>query len=713
MTALEGALLREALSLLQRLQAGGGLRELMALSVRIDGWLPAPLPIVLPDGRAWPEPGHPLPWPDGSRRWLLAEARLLDPSEGAKAGEPRVLPILELEAEAATLAAALRMALIEAYLAGLALADLEGQALRQALSELLALSRASDPTTRGLLLAALRQTMAERRADWGPIAAHLRSGFETALADRDPDCFEPAVGALIELATLGPFPPPEAGDPLRILDVLLRVPRAGVRAATLRAIARLPRSLLDRVAAQVTEHARDDLAHEDAEVRRAAGELELRLASLEEEEVSSGAGVGSGPTIPALLEELDSDSAFRRARALRQVGDRARDLPMLLPRMLEALDDSDAEVRAAAGEAVRPLLGARSAAVRRRVQAALLRSRDSVVVRVGLEALGRPPFPIGNDVAEPLLQAALDGPEGAREPTALLLTALYAEQPMAEAARGYGSLLRHADPLVRMVALRALGRDAVERPRLRDALTHELSGRLEDPEPMLRAAALHTHAALGHPGALDMASRLAGDPDPIVRQGALELLRQAGGAELLARGEAIAADVSALYDLAHEGGGDARIRWSRALADLVLEEPQDLPRILLGVLRQVPPDTAEPFLRFVIGEVDRELLKVADRAPEGLAGLCRRLVEPPNPRPEHAARLAAAGAAEEPQLFDLLWTMATVGGGTVSESARRALSGLQGRRISDGVRAMAAEAWTSADDGERAVLRTLLGRAPR
>jgi hypothetical protein len=717
MTALGGTELTDALALLHRLQAGGGVRELVALSIRVDSWLDPVEVIAMPSGGSWPEPGYRLPWPDEeAARWMLPEARLLVLGREA-AAEPLVLPFTELEAQAGSLAVALRRALIEEYLADLGLLQARGTTLQRSLADLLALARATDPATRGQLLGSLHRSMAERREEWGMIAVHLRSGFETALADREPSCYEPAVSALVELALLGPFPPPAAGDPRRILEVLFRVPRPEVRTATMRKLAAQPDEILRGVAAQVAPHARLAIAHESPAVRHAAGELELRLAALDAE---AGAGSASdkpgGDAATALrqtLGDLGSVAAYRRARALREIGDRAREMPALLPRLLDALDDSDAEVRAEACKVVRPLLDSRSAAVRERTLAALIRSRDAAVVRTGIDALGLPLSDVDESVAESLLLEALDGPEGAREPATVHLAALFSARPATAAAQGFGKLLRHTDPVVRLVALRVLARDAADRPPVRDALTHDLMARLEDREPGLRVATLRTLARLGHPGVADIGARLAGDPDPLVRQGALEVLGQLGDGQALSRGEQIGRDVEALYDLAHDGGGDARIRWARALSDLIKQDPPELPRLLLGLLKTVPPDSGEPFLRFVLAEVDRELLSIADRAPGGLAGLCRRLVEPPDPRPEHAARLAATSAAEDPLLFDLLWTMATIGSGTASEAARRALSSLPGHRVSDAVRAAAGELWAKADDGERDVLRTLLGRAPR
>jgi hypothetical protein len=628
-----------------------------------------------------------------------------------------VLPLTELEAQAGSLAAALRRALIEEYLAELNLEQAQGMTLQRSLEDLLTLSRATDPATRGQLLQALHRSMAERREDWGVIAVRLRSGFETALTYREPSCFEPAVMALVELALLGPFPPPAAGDPRRILEVLLRVPRPEIRAATMHQLCAQPDEILRGVAEQVAPHARLAIAHESPAVRHAASELELRLAALDAEGGAGSAVDASGAdaaiALRQTMDDLGSVAAYRRARALRQIGDRAREMPALLPRLLDALDDSDAEVRTVARRVVRPLLDSRSAAVRERTLAALIRSRDAAVVRTGIDALGLPHIDVEESVVETLLLEALDGPEGSREPATVHLAALFSTRPATTAAQGFGKLLRHADPVVRLVALRVLAREAADRPHVRDALTHDLMARLEDREPALRVATLRTLTRLGHPGVADIGARLAGDPDPVVRQGALEVLGQLGDGAALSRGEQIGRDVEALYDLAHDGGGDARIRWARALSDLIQQDPPELPRLLLGLLKAVPPDSGEPFLRFVIAEVDRELLSIADRAPDGLAGLCRRLVEPPDPRPEHAARLAATSAAEDPLLFDLLWTMATVGSGTASEAARRALSGLPGHRVSDAVRAAARQLWARADDGERDVLRTLLGRAPR
>ncbi len=715
--------------MLQRLQAGGGVRELVALSIRVDDWFPLDQPLDIP--RSTKDAfgvthGWLLPWPAAqdqeTTRWLVSDARMLVVPRLNPSSSAQLIELADLEEEAAPLAAALRRSLLDRYLDTLSLASQTDLLLQRCVAEVLTLARSSDAATREHLLSALRATMAEQRATWGPVAVHLRSGFETALAERKQKLVQLGVGALIELATKGPFPPPAAGDPSRILEVLFRMPRAEILAETLREVRTLPDSTFARLESIIAPHARDALTHEDATVRREAGEVELRLAALApgaaEEPVpvahdAGGTAGGAADELQSILADLSSEAAYRRARALRNIGDRAIMMPPLLPRLLDALDDPDDEVRRAALRAVRPLMAAESDAVRERTVTAMVRSRDAQAVRAGLSALGDPPFAVKASLAEALMFEALEGPKDAREQAALRVAGLQADRDPTNAASGYGRLLRHPDPVVRIVALRSLARDAVGRLRLRDALTHDLMARLEDPEPELRASSLRTLAALAHPGARDIAVRQAADPDPIVRQAAMEVVEQIGDEQLRERAAVVANDVGALFELAHGGDGDARMRWARALSNLAEGELPDLAKLLVNLLKSVPAGTNEPFLRFALEEIDRRILDSAHLAPGGLPGICRRLVEAPHPRPEHAARLAAAGAADDAQLFDLLWTMATVGQGAAAEAARRGLVSLRGRRIAEPVQQAAKAAWRGADGSQRDALRTLFGRRAR
>jgi hypothetical protein len=153
------------------------------------------------------------------------------------------------------------------------------------------------------------------------------------------------------------------------------------------------------------------------------------------------------------------------------------------------------------------------------------------------------------------------------------------------------------------------------------------------------------------------------------------------------------------------------VRWLGALA-AVSQEPH--PRaldLLVTVLASIPPDTADPFLRQATHDLDERLMARAQSPFDHLA-LCRRLLEPPDRQPEHASRLAALRAADDPAALDLLWALYTELDGPASEAGRRGLATLAGQAKSAAVKAELQDLLDRTTDPARGdVLRTLLAGA--
>jgi hypothetical protein len=284
--------------------------------------------------------------------------------------------------------------------------------------------------------------------------------------------------------------------------------------------------------------------------------------------------------------------------------------------------------------------------------------------------------PVGVDaVVANAVRAALHGPMDDRRPVVEALVAMSRTLPPEEAVEDVESMLRHADPAVRGALLAALVAGAADRVQVRDALVQPVVEHLRDPEPALRLLAARAVAALGPGGASGVAAQLAFDTDRDVRHGALAILGETGDARSLAEATRQVELVDALLDVASVVTPDDRVRWAGALEQVVALPSPRVSEFLSALLRQIPAGPIDPFLTFAVQEVDR---RVAERTECGveLVEICRHLMAPPQPRPDHAARLAAACAAGSPLAFDFLWTLFTAAPGEASAAARDALAGL-------------------------------------
>ena len=108
------------LDLLERVGGEGGLRDLTALTIRIDAWLDFDRPIPLPEGGSWPEPGHLLRQADRQTWWLLPGGRLLSVPEtpGGPLGPIDLVDLPETGLDLEILAAHLRPILVTRHLGG-------------------------------------------------------------------------------------------------------------------------------------------------------------------------------------------------------------------------------------------------------------------------------------------------------------------------------------------------------------------------------------------------------------------------------------------------------------------------------------------------------------------------------------------------------------------------------------------------------------------
>ena len=126
------------------------------------------------------------------------------------------------------------------------------------------------------------------------------------------------------------------------------------------------------------------------------------------------------------------------------------------------------------------------------------------------------------------------------------------------------------------------------------------------------------------------------------------------------------------------------------------------------MLAQIPPDTTDEFMVFAIDELDAQIVERVGGGRE-LLRLCRYLLEPPRPQPEHAARLAGADAANDAIALGFLWALYTHSAGTGSDAAGEQLSEVATSEISSQVEAEVHELLRRTDDPEqRAVLMEIL-----
>ncbi|MCC7018422.1 MAG: hypothetical protein IT332_01620 [Ardenticatenales bacterium] len=710
--------LHAALALIDRVDKVGGVRDMVALAVQVDGWVDHAHAIPLRSGEVHAEPGFPLGVhaATGQALWLLDGARLLvapgglDTGAGATAGatagtdvDATIYDLADAPIPREVIADQLRRGLLAAYVANLDLTDKSGPALQVAVGELLALAGDVEARSRGVLIERLSEAIAAGPADhWAPLVLRIRTGFERALSDRHPPTVEAAVRALVRMAAVGPFPPGEPRAGARILTTLFNFPKSELHAATLAAIGDLDDAALQAMAPTVRPLADAALGSQDPEVRRLASDVELRLR---------------GEGRPGVGEGMLGRSIEEKARQLRALGVDTERLIVLLPRVLEALRDPEESVRRAALEAADPVLSGRvgEPLLRRRVIEVLVESGDPHLLAAGIAAIDHPERPLAEEVALEALRSALDGPVHMRAGVAERLAARYALLPVDRAVDGFESLLRHRDVTVREATLHALAALGAGQVRLRDLLTHAFMEQLRDPQPQARVAAGRAMLAMGFPNAPSIVVQSVVDADARVREGLVEALRSYGDPARLQEAERLARDVDVVCRGTAAVEGDERLRWTAALGDIVERRGPRTVALLLAVLGTIPPEAVDPFLQFAVAEIDRHLIQLAsaDAGGESVLAMCRRLLEGPTPQPVHAARLAGERVTEDPQAFDFLWTMGTAGLPGHAAAARKALARLtQGTKAPAVMRAIATAYWASGDTAQRDVLRGWYGAVP-
>lgn len=690
-----GRSLKAALDLLARAAHGGGPREIAALSFQLDGWLEFDAQPRFPDGRPWPESGHALADESGAARWILSGGRLLEiPSEAGAPARERSLD--EPDLDRAPIAAQLQSALIQAQLDQLSLDTLEGPALQIAVAQLVALAWELDGSGREQVFRRLIASMRMASA-WDQASARLKACFEQGLGDRDARVRAISAGALIDMA-VGRLPAPQTADPHRSIAVLLRMPRSDLKVAALAAIQQLPEDALASLAETLSPLLREHLVSADPELRRLAGELQLQLA-------------GGGGDALALARDLKaSDAALRLAALERARGLDRSGFEPLVGIVLDRLEDPQPELRRAALALLVQQEASASPALRRRIAMTLIASSDASAVESGLGCLGREGrsgLPMDAEIVK-VLRDALDGPEASRHRVAELWLDGHRDRSAEDLVEGFRPLLQHADPVLRQAVLRDLAGRPPDRQSVRDALFKLLVERLQDEEPSLRVEAARALLAMQYPHAEEIVGQLVFDRDRYVRHAVPRLLEGRPGARSSAD---LAAHVEQLFDQVQARDGDGRQAWTTALRAVLHQASPRLPAMLVALLSEIPADSEDAFDRFAIEEIDAALIERASE-DEDLLAFCRRLIEPPDPRPEHALRLAATRATEDPQALDFIWTCYLRAGGAASKSAARVLAGLAGLTKSPAVQAEILQLLSRTEAGEaRQLLLRLAGRS--
>jgi hypothetical protein len=685
--------LKAALELLDRAAHGGGPREIAALCFQLDRWLEFDAQPRLSDGRSWPESGHALADAPQAARWLLPGGRLLEmPFEPSLPALERSLD--EPDLDLASIAAQLQSALIRAQTEPLSLDTLEGPALQHGVAELVALAWELEGSGREQVLRILIASM-RKTPGWELASARLKACFEQGLGDRDAGVRAISVGALVDMA-VGRLPAPQTADPHRSIAVLLRMPRTDLKVAALAAIQQLPEEALDGLSETLTPLLRELLVSADPELRRLAGELQLQLA-----------GGGDGL---AIARDLRASESALRLEALDRAGglDRSGFEP-LVGIVLDICDDPDAALRRAALELLARQEENASPSLRRRIAMTLLASSDASAVESGLRSLGKEGRAGLAKDAEALkaLRDALDGPEASRHLVAEVWLNEHRELSSEALVDGYRPLLQHVDPVLRQAVLRDLSARPPDRQSVRDALFKLLVERLQDAEPSLRIEAGRAILAMDYPHAEDIVTQLVFDRDRYVRHAVPRLLEGRPGA---GQSATLAGHVEQLFDRIQAKDGDGRQAWTTALRAVLLQSSPRLPAMLVALLSAIPADSEDAFDRFAMEEIDAALI---ERSGEGedLLLLCRRLIEPPDPQPDHALRLAATRATEDPQAMDFIWTCYLRAGGAASKSAARVLAGLAGLSKAPAVQAELLQLLARTETGEaRQLLLRLTGR---
>lgn len=691
--------LLQALGLLDQVeQPEGGERALTALGFQLDEWLRFEDAIPLPGGGQWPERGHPLALQGDRGWWLLPGARLLELRTGEAA--PRVAPLLDLDIDPSALAGFLRPELLRWHL-GAPLEELEEGAVPSTVTELVGAAFEASPAGRAAIFGLLEQAM-RPGPGWEQAALRLRAAFERGLGDRGEAVRRVSARALVRMAT-GQAPAGAAGDPGRLLDVLLRLPRDDVRISALESLLQAPPEGLMAASARLGPLLAEAMALPSGEIRRLAGQLQMRLE-------------GRSAAL-AIAEGLGSEDAAARGVAVARLQQEAQaNFDVLMPRLLEALEDADPVLREASLKVLQEQVDAAGPLLYRRVLLNLLASAEprAVVHGAGLVRRrlpdGGPDLRADAEFMTTLRRALDDGPPAARDTVAALWWQLHQGLEPEEQVEALRRLLQHLDPEVRQVALDELSRAPLSAAAARDGLLKILVERLADPEPALQLLTARAILAQGYPHADDIVAALAYDRGSALRQGAVSILRQAG-APAAERAESVARQAELLLAWrAADGDSAAAGRWFQALRAVQLPPSPRLAGLLLAVLAELPAQPETAFQLQAVDELDALLARLAPDDAEWL-GYCRRLMEPPHPAPGHAVRLAARRAAEDPRAFHFLWACATAGAPDAARAARLALLTLAPSKLDDRVKAGLVHLARETEDRElHRVLTRLAGR---
>jgi hypothetical protein len=664
-------LLQSTFDLLDRVAQVGGTRERLALSLRLDDWLTYDAVIALPGGGAYPEHGFDAEGRPDARLYLLPGGNVLTvPADPA--APPTVLPLIDADLDLNQLAGRLRTAAVLHFLGGIPLAVQSGPLVPRTVAELLMVAERSGAPGRASILRMLADAM--RPADgWNEAAARLKAGFEHGLGDRAPAVRAVSATGLVRMAAgLGPVPP---GNPLRSLNVLFTVPHADVHAAALAELRNLPQPAFEPVVPTITPLVQAAMAAPDPEVRRLAGDVQLRI--------------GGGGGADALAADLDAGGTRRLAALGQLAGTRDQPLDAFLPKVLDATEDSDARIREAALAVLAARLDGEPLAARRRILISLLGNTDPRLVHTAIDVIAvhaaagaaDPLDPRGDPELVTHIRAALDGPEDSRAAAARLWLHLHDAASVEETAGASETLLRHTDPVVRQAALRHLAEQPAEgiRVPVREALLRLLVERLRDPEPSLRLEAARAILGQRYPSAGSIVGQLALEADPGVRHAILGLLRRADDPAALESATRTAGRVDTLFagldDADLSDTGASRGSWAGALEGIAALSSTWVIDLLIALLREIPAEAADPWRREAIAAIDAVLARRVE-ADGDLLLICRRLIEPPQPAPAHAARLAGTGAAQDPRALDFLWLLYRGTRGPGSEAARRVLAEL-------------------------------------
>lgn len=666
--------LLQALELLDQAERVEGGRAPTALGLRLDEWLRFDAPIPLPDGGTWPEPGHLLAHEEERAWWFLPKGRLLELRRGEQL--PRVAPLSELDIDPAALAGFLRPELLRWHLGG-SIDQVEEGAIPAVVTELVTAafqaSAASRAAILGLLLAGLRAG-----PGWEQAALRLRSAFERGLGDRSEAVRRVSAEALVRMAT-GQAPAGAAGDPTRLLEVLLRLPRDDVRRTTLAALLEAPPHALLSVAERISPLLPEAMAAADGEVRRLAGLLQMRLE-------------GRSQAL-AIAQGLSSEDEAARGEALRRLEREAQEhFDVLMPQLLEALEAPDPLLREASLKAIGRQVDAAGPAVSRRVLLQLLRQPDADPVRLAADMAARrlPDAAAqlrGDTEFMQALRVALDGgPAEAQPALAELWWQLHRELEPEAVVEALRRLLQHLNPMVRQGALAELAAAPLPTAAARDGLLKILAERLAEPEPAMQGLAARAILRQDYPQGDAMVAALAYDRRAEVREAVVDLLR-AEGLPSADRAATIARQAGQLLDLAAaDTHPEVAATWFQSLKAIQVQPSQRLSGLLLAVLAGLPAYPKSPFQTQAVEALDKALERLA-ADPGDWLGYCRRLMEGDQPAAEQAVRLAAQRAPDESRCLHFLWTCASAGSPEVSRPARLALLGLPSSRLQEAVKA--------------------------